>query len=124
MQSKKVFSIANIETLCANAGGTVINATSGTFCISSVSMNWYEAKEWCLSNGMEMPFMKEICPSGWAEMDPCPELDVASDRSVVIWSDSTWMNPETLCLCDGGTISSSGKDHSTFGDFAMYAFCR
>ena len=78
---------ADIETLCANAEGTIVTASSGTFCMSKNSMNWYDADAWCQKYGMMMPTMKEMCPSwegpgtgDWA----CPEL--ADVGLYLVWS--------------------------------------
>ena len=78
---------ADIETLCANGGGTIISASSGTFCQSKDDyMSWYKAEEWCSSIGMTIPTMKEMCPSWDSNIGngKCPELSGKGDGWV--WS--------------------------------------
>ena len=108
----------NIETLCANAGGTIINASSGTFCKSNDDyMTWYQAEEWCLNKGMTMPTMYEMCPSWDGNvLSKCPELSGKGDDGV--WSATiNYGLPQYVHLWNGDT---------NFVDWNGYsrAFCR
>ena len=81
---------ADIETLCANAQGTIVTASSGTFCESgNRKMNWFEAEAWCQDNGMTMATMYEMCPSwdGNTGNGKCPEL--SGTGSTFFWSATT-----------------------------------
>ena len=85
---------ADIETLCANAEGTIVTASSGTFCMSKKNMTWYEAEEWCKNNGMMMPTMYEMCP-GWdgiSGSEKCPLNRNITEREV--WSASVYSNDD------------------------------
>ena len=110
----------NIETLCANAGGTIITASSGTFCQSNYDMIWSNAEAWCLDNGMTMPTIYEMCPSWDGNMGSgkCPELNGKGGRHA--WSatidDSKYAFNVHL---PDGTLYSYDWD-----DFGASALCR
>ena len=115
---------ADIETLCANAGGSIISASSGTFCMSNAYMNWYDAEKWCQENGMTMPTMYEMCPNwdGNIGEGKCPGLST-SGSAYWLWSATIDSNNSEIAfrLDTGyGLIGDSSKN----SDCCSNAFCR
>ena len=111
---------ADIETLCANAGGTIITASSGTFCMSNDYMTWYEAEEWCSSIGMTMPTMYEMCPSwdGKIGFGLCPEL--SGPGTYFAWSATANGSGEAFnVILSGGDVGTTLTKESVYS-----AFCR
>ena len=82
---------SDIEKLCAKGSGSVIIANNGNkFCIKSSQMDWYEAQEWCLNNGMSMASMYDLCPSWiYDTYGECSEFKETGDVSV--WTST--LNP-------------------------------
>ena len=108
---------ADIETLCANAGGAILTASSGTFCVSEYIYTWSEAEEWCSNNGMTMPTMYEMCPDwdGSDGFEKCPELSGTGTLSV--WSASIFQDyeeviPISVSLLSGFVFGNDLKVHS------------
>ena len=114
---------ANIETLCANARGTIVTASSGTFCMSNETMDWYAAEAWCQNNGMTMPTMKEICLTwdGSSGGNSCPGVNEASSEAE-IWSATVSDDYDGIELAFGVRLFSgfvlNNPRESTF-----HAFC-
>ena len=69
-----------IETLCQDAGGTIITSNNGSkfcYCSSSAcSGNWDDINNWCERNGMAMPSIDDVCPTWTKSLGPgqCPEF--------------------------------------------------
>ena len=116
----------NIETLCANGGGTIISASSGSFCKSKDPMDWYQAKEWCLNNGMTMPTMYEMCPSwdGNIGNGKCSELSGKG----INWVWSATIYPDDSESAFYVSLSNGYVDYYYRYDgglyYGHYAFCR
>ena len=80
-------------------GGTIVRATSGTFCMSNDTMSWYDAEEWCRNNGMTMLTMKEMCPSSWNAVSiECSELEIGLYVNTVVWSSTVTPNNSDLMV--------------------------
>ena len=116
----------DIETKCANAegGGIIVTASSGTFCMSNSQMNWHDAKEWCLDNGMIMPTMYEICPSWTGDKTDgkhCPELEGATSVAgfTATTFDTSYASPYQAMFVDG-----MGRAGLTFCSDGLRATCR
>ena len=118
---------ADIETLCAKAGGTIIEATSGTFCMRNVKMSWYDAEEWCLNNGMTMPALNEMCPScdGTTYSGGCSRKcsELSGNGSGYVWSAS--LNPDGsasafLVFLSSGDVGTNLRTNAS----VVYAICR
>ena len=112
----------NIETLCAEAGGTEITNTAGTtFCMSNVKLNWWSAANWCKANGMHLATMYEMCPSwdGNTGGNKCPELNGKGSENV--WSSTVRGSDYAFLvkLYDGG-VYDTGLRNGSYGP----AFCR
>jgi hypothetical protein len=116
----------NIETLCANGGGTIISASSGTFCRRKNGMTWYEAEEWCQKYGMTMPTMYEMCPSwdGNTGEGKCSWLK--GKFSGYVWSATVYGSGDAFYVDMGNDVLRYGGRANglggVYGDF--YAFCR
>ena len=111
---------ADIETLCVNAGGSIVIATSGTFCMSNNNlMTWYDAQEWCSSNGMTMPIMNAICPT-WkkneAGYEECPEI--VANVVQTVWTATPAGDDFYFML-----IPSDGLTHSYSTIYEFSAIC-
>ena len=111
---------ADIETLCANAQGTIVTASSGTFCRYN-DMVWEEAKAWCEQNNMTMATMNKLCPSwdGTTGEGKCPEL--SGTDTELVWSATIHPNnSEYSFLVDLSSGAVRTIDHS----YSFYAICQ
>ena len=73
----------DLETLCKNANGSIIETNGRKFCRSG-EMDWTTGKNWCETNGMTMPTLDELCPS--SNGDYCPEMD----RNIEFCTGESW----------------------------------
>ena len=108
-----------IETLCTKVGGTIVSATSGTFCRSSGTMTAPDVNNWCIANGMTFPTMYELCPAwdGNSGLGKCPELRGSGSGNVWTASVSTTNYAFNVSLANGNI----GND---FIYNKMYGICR
>ena len=130
--TKKLFFICLIGLLSINSayaacdGGTVIMASSGTFCKSNVDMNWWSAAVWCKTNGMHLATMYEMCPSwdGNIGSGKCPELSASGDGGV--WSATA--NESELAFCvdlPNGKVRGTSYNKASVGrNHNNLAFCK
>lgn len=109
----------NIKTLCAEANGTVVEATSGTFCMSVLEMSWYDAEKWCEGYGMTMPELLELCPDWNGNVgETCPQLNLSGYGGEFLWtatiSPSTDAEAFDVTLAGGGigTYDRYNYDHA------------
>jgi len=66
----------NLEALCADAKGDILELNSGIYCISKEGMYWDKANSWCSDNKMELVSVEEICGSDWTKSNwPCSGTD-------------------------------------------------
>ena len=80
----------DLATLCANGTGVIISAQNGDkYCEYKKGMSWEDANLWCLSNGMTMPTIYELCP-GWdgttMRANGCPNMSYEIIEDDEIWS--------------------------------------
>ena len=82
-------------------------------------MTWYEAEEWCLTNGMTMPTIYEMCPS-WdgSFAGACPKL---GNGDKYVWSATTNNNLDHYAYyvdMAGGWVDGQGNYEKTTSLFA------
>ena len=102
-------------------GGTEITASSGTFCKSNVTMNWWSAAAWCKANGRTLATIYEMCPTwdGNTSHGDCLELKGSAD-DYSVWSATALDKIYAVAVhLSSGTVL--GYDRSTA---YRYAFCK
>ena len=114
---------SSIEAQCAEASGTIVTATSGTFCMRDESMTWNDANTWCQKYGMTMPEMEEMCPTwngDWID-GKCSELEGKGNGYA--WSATINSNDSQIAFIVNLSDSSVYYDYRNDYGYA-YAICR
>ncbi len=103
-------------TTCADGHGNLVKGnTSGTYCKSKITMNWWSAHAWCQSIGGEMIDLTEDCtPNGGnTSTVQCPNLANLGITGGV-WTRNVPNNSQAYVVFYAGAVDKVNRINSNW----------
>lgn len=126
---KKLFMFVMISGLvstgvfagCEEMGGTLISTSNGTFCKSSIQLNWWSAYSWCKAGNMSMVTIYDACPTWDGRSSTCSNLTGKGTDQV--WTSTACTSATTAYSVNlnGSNVRCGYRNNDL--NYA-YAFCK